>query len=317
MLSILIPAYNCEDVIDEAVESALSEAGRLQAEVVIVDDGSHDSTLERARAWQSRSPERIRVGSHERNRGGGAARNTAAELATGDELYILDADNVLPASCVSSQLELMRSSGLHAVSVGQLHHFERSTTEVIGGWVMRHSGGRSTVRHLFETDRVAPAHGNYLYTRHLFEATGGYAQDAGAMDTWTFGLKHLARGFEIGIDARSHYLHRLNRPDRESYWMREEHAGTNDVNAIRALRQEIEKLPAELSELVLTLRLDDPFFELVRLGAFRSGPSRLRDVKRFARVRHRARRGAYRALAAGARARRTLAAQSSRGATNR
>lgn len=287
MLSFLIPAYDCEDVIDEAVDSALSQALDAAAEVVIVDDGSSDSTAERLRAWQTRVPDRVRVSFHERNRGGAAARNTAARLATGSLLYMLDADNVLPEGCVASQLALMRATALDAISVGQLHIFEGSVDNVIDGWVLRHLNGRSTVRHLFETLKVPAAHGNYLYTRRLFEAAEGYSEDAGAMDAWTFGLKHTARGFEVGIDKDSYYLHRVNRPDRESYWSREQRLGTNDANAIRALRREIEKLPPDLVELVSDLGAKDRFFALVALGAFRSGPARFGAVRRRERVKHR------------------------------
>lgn len=296
MLSFLIPAYNCEDVLDEAVASALIQDLDLDTEVIIVDDGSTDSTVQCARAWEARSPDRVRLGLHERNRGGAAARNTAAGLATGDLLYMLDADNVLTDGCVASQLNLMRETGLDAISVGQFYYFEGSTANVTDGWVLRHNDGRSTVRHLFETSKVPSSHGNYLYTRRLFEAVEGYTEDAGAMDAWTFGLKHLARGFDIGIDTSSHYMHRLNRPNRESYWSREERLGTNDANAIRALRREVDHLPDNLSELVMALAPRDRFFALVASGAFRSDPAHLRDIRRLERAEQMALAGLRRLL---------------------
>ena len=284
MLSFLVPAYNCEDVIDEAVASALGQSLDCDTEVVIVDDGSTDSTAQRLRAWEKRCPGRVRLGFHEENRGGAATRNTAASLAAGELLYMLDADNVLPDGCVGSQLDLIRDTGLDAISVGQLYYFEGSTADVIDGWVQRHTDGRSTVRHLFESLKVPPSHGNYLYTRRLFEAVGGYPEDAAAMDTWTFGLKHLARGYEVGIDRHSYYLHRVNRPNRESYWTREERLGTNDINAIRELVREIDNLPEDLRALVMALKPHDRFFTLVTSGAFRSDSAHLRVVRRRRRV---------------------------------
>jgi glycosyltransferase involved in cell wall biosynthesis len=298
-LSILIPAFNCEDVIDEAIGSALRQAPEVDFEVVVVDDGSTDSTGERLRSWESRAQGRIRLGSHERNRGGAAARNTAARLASGDLLFMLDSDNVLPDGCVASQVKLLQETGLDAVSVGQLYYFEDSTSNVTDGWVQRQLDGRSTLRHLFESLKVPPAHGNYLYTRHLFDAVGGYPEDAAAMDTWTFGLKHLSRGFDIAIDRRSYYLHRVNRPNRESYWSREERRGTNDVNAVRELRREIEHLPVDLRALVEALRPNDRFFSLVSSGAFRADAPHLRSVRRRRRVEHAALKTMERTLAAG------------------
>jgi glycosyltransferase involved in cell wall biosynthesis len=286
VLSILMPSYNCDDVIDEAVESALSETRDLDAEVVIVDDGSTDSTAQRARAWEARFPERVRLGFHEHNRGGAAARNTAAGIGAGDLLYILDADNVLSEGCIASQLAHMRTTGLDAVSVGGVYYFEGSTANVVEGWVLPHTDGRSTLRHLFETVKVPASHGNYMFSRRLFDAAGGYWEDAGAMESWTFGLKHLARGFEVGIDRRSHYLHRLNRPDRESYWSREQRVGTNDVNAVRALRREADNLPEQLRELVVSLEPRDRLFALISSGAFRSDPGWFRHVRRRERAKH-------------------------------
>lgn len=287
MLSFLIPAYNCEDVIDDAVASVMSQdLEQLDAEVVIVDDASTDSTAEHARAWEARHPDRIRVGFHEHNRGGSAARNTAAALAKGELLYMLDSDNMLTDGCAASQLTLMRETGLDAISVGQLHYFEGSVSNVVEGWVLPNKDGRSTIHELFQTPKVAASHGNYLYTRRLFEAVDGYTEDAGAMDAWTFGLKHLALGFEVGIDKRSYYMHRLNRPNRESYWTREERRGTNDVNAIRALRQEADRLPPNLRELVQALSSHDRFFELVIAGAFRSDLKHFRHIRRRERAKH-------------------------------
>jgi hypothetical protein len=127
------------------------------------------------------------------------------------------------------------------------------------------------------------------------------------MDTWTFGLKHLARGFEIGIDTRSHYLHRLNRPNRESYWSREERAGTNDVNAISALRSEVDNLPEDLRKLVLALAPRDRFFALTLLGAFRSDSAHFHDIRRLERMERGALSGVRRSVMVAARLRAQLA----------
>jgi glycosyltransferase involved in cell wall biosynthesis len=303
MLSFLIPAFNCEKVLDEAVDSALAQGLDIDTEVIIVDDASTDSTAQRARAWETRFPGLVKVGFHEHNRGGACARNTAAGLSSGELLYILDSDNVLPEGCVASQLEMMSETKLDAISVGQMYFFEDSTTRIDDGWVLRHADGRSTLRHLFETNKVPPSHGNYLYTRRLFDTVGGYPDDAGATDTWTFGLKHLARGFDIGIDTRSHYLHRVDRASSDSYWLREERLGTNDANAIRVLHQEAERLPRDLRDLVTTLKSTDRFFALVGADAFRCDPARFRDIRRREQASRMTHAVAQRILGAAARVR--------------
>jgi glycosyltransferase involved in cell wall biosynthesis len=305
-LSFLIPAYNSADVLDDAVASALAQDVGIVSEIVIVDDASTDRTRERALSWERRAPDMVRVGTHDQNRGGAAARNTAAALADGELLYIVDADNVLSDGCVRSQVGCLEATGLDAISVGQVYYFEHGTTDITDGWVQRHTDGRSTVRHLFESNKVPPAHGNYLFTRRLFDAAGGYPEEAGAMDTWAFGLRHLARGFDIGIDRNSHYLHRLNRPGHDSYWSREEERGTNDANAMRALDDEAARLPSDLRELVERLEPGDRFHALVRSGAFRGDASRLRDVRRVERIEHATLSGVRRTLQTAARIRDAL-----------
>jgi glycosyltransferase involved in cell wall biosynthesis len=283
VLSFLIPAYDAADVVGDAIRSALAQELDVESEVVVVDDGSSDSTGELVRSLAGDSDGRVRLVTHEQNRGGGAARNTAAGAARGDLLYMLDSDNILPPGCVAPQLRLQRETGLDAVSVAQLHYFDDDPRSVVDGWVLPHADGRSGVRHLFATSRVPGAHGNYLFTRRLFDAVGGYDEDVAAMDAWVFGMKHVVHGFEFGVLPSGYYLHRRKRAGRETYWAREERRGSNDANAIRALRRQADHLPPDLRELVGGLRDGDPLFALIERGAFTS-PKRLARARRAVRV---------------------------------
>jgi glycosyltransferase involved in cell wall biosynthesis len=88
-LSILMPVYNEEDRIADAVKQALDVQYPAEIEMVIVDDGSRDGTADILRAI---ADHRLNVIVHPRNRGKGAAVRTAVEHATGDYMVILDAD---------------------------------------------------------------------------------------------------------------------------------------------------------------------------------------------------------------------------------
>jgi dolichol-phosphate hexosyltransferase len=88
-LSILMPVYNEEDRIANAVKQALDVQYPAEIEMVIVDDGSRDGTADILRAM---ADHRLKVIVHPRNRGKGAAVRTAVEHATGDYMVILDAD---------------------------------------------------------------------------------------------------------------------------------------------------------------------------------------------------------------------------------
>lgn len=86
-LSILVPAYNAERWLAEAIDSALAQTYRA-VEVVVVDDGSTDATADIAAGYG----ERI-VLVRQENRGLAGARNTALRHARGALIGLLDADD--------------------------------------------------------------------------------------------------------------------------------------------------------------------------------------------------------------------------------
>jgi glycosyltransferase involved in cell wall biosynthesis len=100
-VSILIPCYNAEQWIGQAIESALRQT-YLNKEVIVVDDGSTDKSLaiiqsfDDAIAWEA-GP----------NRGGNIARNRLLELSTGEWLQYLDADDYLLPDKIEHQVQFL------------------------------------------------------------------------------------------------------------------------------------------------------------------------------------------------------------------
>ncbi len=88
-LSILMPVYNEEERIADALKQALAVDYPCPVEVLVVDDGSRDGTAE---ILAGLDDARLRVITHPRNAGKGAAIRTAVAAADGDYMVILDAD---------------------------------------------------------------------------------------------------------------------------------------------------------------------------------------------------------------------------------
>src|SRR5262245_16589489 len=110
-VSVIIPAYNHSRYIGKAIESVLRQTLPAR-EVIIVDDGSTDATDEVLARYQNR----IRV-KRQRNSGVAAARNCGAEIATGDLLAFLDADDMwLPR-----KLELQVERFAKGIDLGIVH----------------------------------------------------------------------------------------------------------------------------------------------------------------------------------------------------
>jgi glycosyltransferase involved in cell wall biosynthesis len=97
LLSVIIPAYNEEDGIADildrvlSIQPALEAAGIAGPEVIVVDDGSKDRTVEIVRQYAN-----VRLIRHEKNRGYGGALKTGFANATGNLLAFLDADGTYP-----------------------------------------------------------------------------------------------------------------------------------------------------------------------------------------------------------------------------
>ena len=88
-LSILMPVYNEEERIAEALKQALAVEYPCEIELVVVNDGSRDGT---GAILDAADDSRLRVITHQRNAGKGAAIKTAVDNAEGDYMVILDAD---------------------------------------------------------------------------------------------------------------------------------------------------------------------------------------------------------------------------------
>ena len=89
MVSTIIPVYNCERYLAEAIESVLAQTYR-PIEVIVVDDGSTDRSAEVAKAFADREVRYF----YQRNSGLGAARNQGTRLACGSYFAFLDSDDV-------------------------------------------------------------------------------------------------------------------------------------------------------------------------------------------------------------------------------
>ena len=101
-VSVIIPSYNCAPYLAEAIESVLGQT-RAPHEVIVVDDGSTDGSLEIARGYG----DSVSVVAQE-NAGVSAARNRGFDLATSDWLALLDADDLWSPNKLERQLSAVR-----------------------------------------------------------------------------------------------------------------------------------------------------------------------------------------------------------------
>jgi len=99
LVSIIIPIYNSEQYLDRCISSVVNQSYD-NLEIILVDDGSTDSSPYLCDKWQTRD-KRIRV-IHKRNEGAGMARNTGIDASTGEFICFFDSDDFIDSSLVYS-----------------------------------------------------------------------------------------------------------------------------------------------------------------------------------------------------------------------
>lgn len=186
LVSVIIPCHNQGQFVAEAVESALSQR-RVTLEVVVVDDGSTDSTQDAL----GRFGEKIRVVRKRQPAERGAARNSGARAARGDLLAFLDADDRWLPGKLAAQVP-------RAIA-GQA---------CVTGWKAVDSRGRlirvckpqsatSLIDVLFHNPGYAPS--TLMLPRTLFMQIGGFPEEITVQgsEDWLILVKLLASGAKI------------------------------------------------------------------------------------------------------------------------
>ena len=89
-ISVIIPVFNMSKWIGKAIDTVEKQMLK-ELEIICVDDGSTDNTLEILNAYKQDYNNLIVI--HQDNRGAGSARNLGMDHATGEYLFFLDADD--------------------------------------------------------------------------------------------------------------------------------------------------------------------------------------------------------------------------------
>lgn len=140
MVSVIVPVYNNKNTIERAVRSVVHDP--LVSEILVVDDGSRDGSLEIAHGLSGLFP-KVSVLGHEerRNKGAAASRNLGLSLSKNPWIQFLDADDeVLPGkiegqiALVSRDTPFVVGNSVHVFSDGKRHP-RKSDKEVWKGLI--------------------------------------------------------------------------------------------------------------------------------------------------------------------------------------
>lgn len=205
LVSAIIPNYNYAQYVAEAVESALDQTYE-SLEVIVVDDGSKDGSLEVLEKFG----DRIKVITKQ-NAGVSAARNTGVAASSGEYVAFLDADDAWLPEKIEKQLELFTT----VTSVGMVHTGVVEVDE--SGARLRDDtngmeGSVSGELLLFERPVILGGGSGIVVSRKAFEEAGGFDTRLSTSADWDF-FYRIASRFSVGFvpDALLRYrIHGTN-----------------------------------------------------------------------------------------------------------
>ncbi|MCM1181104.1 MAG: glycosyltransferase [Clostridium sp.] len=115
LVSVVMPAYNCEQYIKTAMESVLAQ--NVSLELLVIEDHSADKTVECIQAFSG--DERVKYIQNERNLGVAQSRNKGIEMAKGKYIAFLDADDYWMQDKLAKQVSLMEKEQAVLSSTGR------------------------------------------------------------------------------------------------------------------------------------------------------------------------------------------------------
>ncbi len=160
-VSIIMPCYNCEELIDETLESLEQQTSKA-FEVICVNDGSKDQTAEKLEAWKAKGSFAMKV-IHQENSGVSQARNRGIQEAEGEYLMFLDSDDLYHPEFVRLMLEAQETEGVDVAYCRLSRNMEEAmscdTTSIQS---VRHTQKQAMDKLLFEM-------GNYAFCCYVYK----------------------------------------------------------------------------------------------------------------------------------------------------
>lgn len=212
LISVVIPCYNAEPFLAETVESILRQT-LTDYEIILIDDGSADSTAEVIKSFGSRV-----TGEFGPNRGASVARNRGTELAQGKLIQYLDADDLLRPDALERRVNALEASGADVAYSDWQRLEENEKGEFLAGAVIARKieDVHPDPEIALFTDFWAPP-AALLYRRQIVNAIGNWNESLPIIQDARFFLDAALRGAkfvyvsEVGADYRVHKSNSLSK----------------------------------------------------------------------------------------------------------
>lgn len=213
-ISVIVPAYNAQDCLGKCIESILAQSF-ADLELIVIDDGSKDDTAAICDSWAAKDS-RVRV-LHKENGGVSRARNSGLDMAAGELISFVDADDHILPNAYETMIKAMETHGTDTVLCNFIAEAPDGALSPYGAHI---PGGRydvadtekMIVRSLLCDRLIATFNGFvwcYLFDRKSIEEnkirfTGAYLEDE------LFLIEYFSLGHTLAVTDEELYRYCLN-----------------------------------------------------------------------------------------------------------
>lgn len=190
MISLVVPNYNKAVHLREMLASV--RAQEAVAQIVVVDDGSTDGSVDVLRA-AAVDDARIEIVCMDRNRNASYCRNRGLERATSPYVIFVDSDDLLAPHCSQVRLEHAERHPDHDLWVFPMRVFRESPTRPLDTWIPRPGDHlRHFLAHRLDWQTMQP-----LWRREFLERIGGFDESFARLQDPEFHVRALLAGARV------------------------------------------------------------------------------------------------------------------------
>jgi len=189
LVSVIVPVYNRADMVGKCIESILEQTYH-NIEVIVINDGSTDNSLQIMTAYSERNPGKIVV-IDQQNSGQAHARNIGMENSKGEFIAFLDSDDTWEKDKLLLQIPLFRGDvGLVYCGIREVNTAGACLKTVLCDPDMR----GNIYRQLLVQNRMTG--GSVVISRTALESVGGFDESFNAAENWDLWIR-IAEKFRV------------------------------------------------------------------------------------------------------------------------
>lgn len=201
LVSVIIPCFNAERWIAEAIDSCLKQT-YAQIEIIVIDDCSTDNSLEIIKSYGDKI-----IWEHlPENKGGCYARNRGFALSKGEYIQFLDADDFILSEKIERQISFLEATGADVVYGDWRFQGHQSNGVIFLEQVEKPGKQADILQSLIENWWTAVA--SLLYTRTSVEKSGGWDENFSAAQDRDFLISAIVAGAKVVYQPGCYSIYR-------------------------------------------------------------------------------------------------------------